>query len=187
MCLGRVSSTFRVQAARWQPRPWMGHVLHLRCWRLLCCLCAIQPGRGPKHPDGRLLAELPRGSPATLLMQIARDGDPRTPRGRWTHHSLGPGPLLSPSGKFAPVLFPAASAMSVAAAIRRWRGMDLQGFDNTRSAVRTSCATDRGKAACWWPNPGLSSALCLPARALALCCPVAWCRLPAGSRDPAAG
>ena len=26
----------------------------------------------------------------------------------------------------------------------------------TRSAVRTSCATDQGKATCWWPNPGLS-------------------------------
>ena len=36
-------------------------------------------------------------------------------------------------------------------------GMDLQGCDNTLRAVRTSCATDRGKSACWWPNPGLSS------------------------------
>ena len=87
----------------------MGHVLRLRYWRLPCCLSGRGPQnpwgikralprvhaapnsqrRGPKHPDGRPLAELPGGGPAALLMQTARGGNPRTPRGRLAHHFLG--------------------------------------------------------------------------------------------------
>ena len=162
MCLGRVSPTFRVQAARWQPRPWVGHVLHLCCsqpasgggscvvrwWppraagaclaafpllvarrcsnsqggdprtpevlRGRCPVCALrQTARGgdPSTPS-RLVADLPGGGPVALLMQTARGGDPKTPRGQEAHLFLGAWSLLSPSGYVAPVLPPAASAMS---------------------------------------------------------------------------
>ena len=60
-------------------------------------LCA----RGAKQPDpgiATLVAQQLGDGLAALLMQTARGGDPRTPRGRWAHHFLGPGPLLSPSG-----------------------------------------------------------------------------------------
>ena len=101
-------------------------------------------GRGCKHPDGRLVADLPSGGPAALLMQTVRGEDPRTPRGQEAHLCLEAGPLPSPSGYVAPVLPPAGGQTLV-------------------------CPT----------------ALWLPTRALALCCPAAGCRLPAGSRDPA--
>ena len=69
----------------------------------------------------------------------------------------------------------------------RWRGVKMQGFVNTGCAVRTPCAADQGKLPAGGRTLVCPSALCLPARALALYCPAAGCRLPAGCPHPSPG
>ena len=100
---GLVSPSCRVQVARWQPRPCSGHAAPIPrlvcrapcvwqclrgCWCLPWCpVCAL---RNPSTPSSATrVADQLGGGLAAPLMQAARGGDPRTPRGLLAHLSLG--------------------------------------------------------------------------------------------------
>ena len=86
-------TTDQDKATCWWPNPGLSSVL---CLLPVAWPCAAQ-WHGAGCPQAAETLQ-PGDGPAALLKQTARDGDPRTPRGRWTHLFLGPGPLLSPSG-----------------------------------------------------------------------------------------
>ena len=119
-----------------------------------CARCAKQPGAGtqaPRRPPCGRSAGWWLRCPANANSQRWGPQDPKRPGGPPFSWALVPYLALRAMLPLfclrPPLPCPRAAAMT------RWRGMNLQGFDNTRGAVRTPCAADRGKAARWWPNP----------------------------------
>ena len=114
-------------------------------------MCAWRQTARGGVPSATLAARHLRVGLAALLVQSARGGDPRTPRGRKAHQLLGLAPLLRDRAEAARGAFPASTDCHLKAAADERHSLRRNERASTRSGKVTRDHIEHGGPGAGWP------------------------------------